>query len=143
MMHEHFREALEQLDVPLVRKIWRHVFPNMPQPASDDEALISLHMARSAARSIGFRARAYSHVWLVERGFPSQLPDELRPRAERIYPVIVPTVGIAVRHRTPVALAIRQSMEEAVLDVGVKNPIETKRAIMAARARTRKKLLGV
>jgi len=143
MMQDHFRAALESLDVALVRKLWRHVMPHLPQPTSDDEALICAHMARTVSRAIRFKLRAYSHAWLVERGFPSQLPDELKPRAERIFPITVSAVGIAVRNVTPIALAIRASMEHAVLDAGVKNPAETKRAIMAARAKTRKQLLGV
>lgn len=137
-MREHFRQALESLDVALVRKMWRHIMPHLPQPESDEEALISAHIARTSIPHLRFRNRAYSHCWLIERGFPSGLPDELRPKAERLYPQPTATVGIAVRNTTPVALAIRRAMEEAVLDVGVKNPPLTKRAIMSAREKTRK-----
>jgi hypothetical protein len=143
MMHEHFRQALEQLDVALARKMWAHVMPHLPSPTSDDQALIVMHMARTGAQSIRFHFRAYSHAWLIERGFPSSLPDELRPRAERIYPITVPAVGIAVQNRTPVALAIRSAMEGAVLDAGVKDSKLTKRAILSARAKARRQLLGI
>lgn len=143
MIHEHFRQALEDLDVPLLRKVWAHSNSHLPQPRDDGEALIVAHMARSGSESISFKARAYSHAWLVERGYPSQLPDQLRPRAQQICPVTVPTAALAVYNRTPVALAIRTSMEHAVLDEGLKDPAKTKRAILSARAKARKQLLGV
>lgn len=143
MMNEHFRQALEELDVALARKIWAHVMPHMPQPASDDETIVCMHIARTAMQSIRFRSRAYSHAWLVERALPSQLPDQLRPLAERMYPQPVAAVGIAVRYRTPISLAIRGAMEGAVLDAGVKDSSLTKRAILSARAKARKQLLGV
>jgi hypothetical protein len=142
-MNDHFRNALESLDVDLVRKIWSHVMPHLPQPSNEREALIVMHMARTGSRSIRFRDRAYSHAWLTERSIPSNLPDKLRPRAERMYPRSVDGVGIAVRNVTPIALKIRRAMEEAVLDSGVANPILTKRAILAARAKIRKRLLGL
>lgn len=142
-MQEHFREALEGLDIGLARKMWAHVMPHLPQPTTDAEALIVMHIARSASRSIRFQHRAYSHAWLIERGFPSSLPDELRPRAERMYPQPIAAVGIAVYNRTPIALAIRGAMEDAVRDAGVTNPPLTKRAIDSARARARKQLLGI
>ena len=142
-MHEHFREALESLDVGLARKIWHHVMPKLPQPASDTEALIVLHAARTAAQTISFKMRAYSHAWLMERGYPSQLPDRLRPSAERMYPITIPAVGIAVYNRTPVSFAICGAMEDAVRDEGVKDLSKTKRAILSARRRARKQLLGI
>jgi hypothetical protein len=143
MMQDHFRQALEELDIPLLRKMWAHAKPHMPQPENDVDALVVAHIARTSVPMIRFRHRAYSHAWLIERGLPSQLPDRLRPRAERIYPVIVPGVGIAVRHSTPVSLAIRRAMENAVYDAGVADPALTKRAIMAARAKARRQLLGI
>ena len=143
MMHEHFRAALEGLDVGLARKMWQHIFPGMPQPTSDDDALIVIHIARTATNSLDFKHRAWSHAWLRERAIPSKLPDHLRPRAERIYPVLTPAVGIAVHTNTPIALEIRRAMEGAVRDVGVKDSRLTKRAILAARSATRKSLLGI
>lgn len=142
-MNEHFREALERLDVPLARKMWAHLMPHMPQPSTDGEALIIMHIARTGSHAINFRHRAYSHAWLVERGIPSTLPDNLRPRAERMYPQPIAAVGIAVQNRTPVAFAIRGAMEDAVRDAGVADPPLTKRAIMSARAKARKQLLGI
>lgn len=93
---EEMRRCLVDFDIDGIRKLWRHVSPNMPQPESDAEALISIHMARTATERLPFRFRAYSHSWLTERKYPSQLPDELKPRAERMYPRIVSAVGICV-----------------------------------------------
>lgn len=116
---DHFRAALIELDVPLVRKIWAHVAAHLPQPRSDAEALTMAHRARSEAKSIPFRHRAYSHRWLLDNGYPSGLPDKLRPRAERMYPRIVEAVGIAVRvpeHRAELGKRIQTAMSDAVLE---------------------------
>ena len=148
MLHEHFRAALESLDVPLARKIWAHAMPNMPQPKTDAEAMIALHVARTAARSIAFKARAYSHAWLLDHGYPSQLPDNLRPRAERLYPRIVDGVGVAVRaiseERKPIARMIEKAMSDAVADCyanGDRNPDIVKARMREARASALRKLI--
>lgn len=140
MMQDHFVGALESLDIPLLRKMWAQLKPHMPQAENDEQAFIVAHLARTAAPNIKFQCRAYSHAWLLDRRLPSQLPDALRPRAERMYPRPVPAVGIAVANTTPVALKIREAMEDAVRDAGVSNPLLTKRAIMSARERTRRQL---
>src|SRR5262249_47481856 len=70
-----FRRCLEQLDVAGIRKLWRHVSPNMPQPKNDAEALISLHSARTQSEAMPIKLRAWSHRWLLDNGLPSQLPD--------------------------------------------------------------------
>lgn len=115
-----FRDCLERLDVSLIRKLWRHVRPDLPQPKTDEAALVALHHARTQASSINFKMRAYSHAWLVERSFPSGLPDRLRPSAERMYPRIVRAVGIASSVRSPllkpISNEIRSAMEQSVLE---------------------------
>lgn len=115
-----FRAALEDLDVPAARRLWAHAMPGLPQPESDAEVLATLHHARTQAASLALRLRAWSHRWLLDHGLPSGLPDDLRPRAERMYPKVVSAVGIAVKPLTaahrPLALAIRGAMEEAVMD---------------------------
>jgi hypothetical protein len=148
MLHEHFREALETLDVELARKIWAHAKPGMPQPRTDAEALMALHVARTAASSVTFRARAYSHAWLAERGLPSQLPDELKPKAERLYPRIVDAVGIAVRaiseEHKPIARMIERAMSDAVADCyanGDRDPQIVKARMREARANVSRKVL--
>jgi hypothetical protein len=115
-MHDHFRQALIDCDVTLVRKMWAHLSPELPQPQTDDEVVTCIHMARTRTQTIAFDLRAYSHRWLAERSLPSGLPDYLKPKAERLYPRIVEAVGIAVRtppHRRELGLAIRQAMSNA------------------------------
>lgn len=146
-----FRRCLEQLDCDGIRKLWRHVSPHLPQPKSDHEALISLHHARTQARSIAFKLRAYSHRWLCDNGYPSGLPDELKPSAERIYPKIVQAVGIAVKAtaewRKPVAALIQKSMSDAVMDASADGKLGDAAFVTArmneARQKTIKKLLGI
>jgi hypothetical protein len=147
MMHEHFRQALVDGDVGLVRKIWAHVFPNWPQPKTDEETLVTLHVARTAMDSIEFRHRAYSHCWLTERSIPSQLPDPLKPRAERLYPRVVDGVGIAIAgnlqgHVRARHVFIRSGMEDVVKDIYATDkavdPAKVKIGIMDARHKLRK-----
>lgn len=111
-----FRRFLADLDVAGVRRLWRAANPGMPQPESDEEALVSIHMARTAMESIELRSRAYSHAWLRERGLPSLLSDELRPRAERMYPVAVTAVGIGALRPQPYTPILRGAAEDAVLE---------------------------
>lgn len=116
MMHEHFRQALEQCDIALVRKIWANVFPGMPQPETDDVVLQRIHYARTLM-PIEFKLRAYSHAWLMERALPSGLPDNLRSRAQRMHPVTVAAVGIAVQSKYPVVRdSISGAMRNAILE---------------------------
>lgn len=150
MMHEQFRAALEACDVALVRKMWHHVSPNMPQPEDDEEALQRIHYARTLMDVIGFDRRAYSHAWLLERGLPSGLPDDLRPRAQRLYPVTVSAVGIAVRGSTAVgrqlAPLIRGVMSDAVNEAyadGRTEPAFVKARMMEAKERELGRLLGI
>jgi hypothetical protein len=77
----------------------------------------AIHMARTQTEAVRFKLRAYSHAWLMERGYPSLLPDELRPRAQRIYPVVASGVGIAVRSKyEEVKVAVEGAMRDAVLE---------------------------
>lgn len=128
MLNDHFRQALIECDVELVRKMWAHVSPHLPQPKGDAETLAEIHYARTGAESIPFKHRAYSHRWLTERSYPSGLPDPLRPRAERLYPRIVEAVGIAVKSlagNKPLARAVGLAMKNAVKECnadGVKDP---------------------
>lgn len=117
-MHEHFRQALADCDIALVRKMWAHLAGHLPQPKDDAEVLTCIHMARTRTLSIAFDKRAYSHRWLVERNLPSALPDYLKPKAERIYPRIVEAVGISVNtspERRELGRAIQQAMSEAAM----------------------------
>lgn len=140
MMNDHFRQALEECDVALVRKLWAHVSPHLPQPKTDHEALITIHVARTAASTIAFKLRAYSHRWLIDNGYPSQLPDELKPKAERIYPSIADAVGVSVRagspERKPLAEAVEKAMSDAVAESyadGKRDPLIVKERMREAR----------
>lgn len=145
-----FVRALESGDVKLVQKASKILFPQMPQPVDVAAAESSMHMARTQMPEISFKARAYSHAWLVERGLPSQLPDELRPRAERLHPRIVEAVFISANTNSallkPVAKLAQGAMCDAVEDIYADktspDPLLVRREIQRARDRTFKQLLG-
>lgn len=139
MLNEHFRQALIDCDVALVRKMWAHVAPHLPQPQSDEQTLAEIHCARTATASIPFKHRAYSHRWLTERNFQSILPDHLKPQAERMYPRFVEGVGVAVKaapEKKELGLAIQSAMSDAVADAyanGDRDPVLVKALMMEAR----------
>lgn len=145
-----FRECLEKLDIAGMRKLWQHVSPHLPQPNRDEEILVTLHMARTQANSIALKMRAYSHAWLIERGYPSSLPDHMKPAATRLYPIVAKAVGISVNFKQPLlkqaGLEIRGAMENAVLEAyadGKQDDDSFIKARMAeARNKTMTKLLG-
>lgn len=143
-----FRSCLETLDVALMRKLWRHVQPNMPQPESDEATLTTIHLARTQAASIDVKLRLYSHAWLVERGVPSLLPDEMRASAMRMYPRVARAVGISVNARSEwmqgATIPVRQAMETAVLEAFADNASDevVKRHMMDAKQRTMRQLFG-
>src|SRR6266403_1167373 len=99
-MYSAFRRCLIDLDVAAARKLWAQTRPGFVRPDNDKEMLIVLHHARTQASSIALRQRAWSHRWLLDHGYPSGLPDKLKPRAERIYPRVVEAVGISVNARS-------------------------------------------
>lgn len=150
MMHDHFREALESANVPLVRKLAAHLFPHLPPPKSDAEAEIVMHIARTAGDNIMHKCRAYSHAWLMERGLPSQLPQHMRKKAEQMYPITVKSVGISVKGSSElgrqVAPLIRGAMEDAVIetyaDGYADQPQIVKSRMLEKRSEAVKKLLG-
>lgn len=120
-LQDQFRQYLEAVDVEGVRGLWAHVFPNMPQaPVRDSDVVVQIHMARTQMVSIDFRKRAWSHRFLVDNGYPSLLPDELKPRAEQMRPRIEEAVGISVMASNPllkpVAASIQKAMSDAVMD---------------------------
>jgi len=122
-----FRRCLLDLDVPAMRRLWRHVHPELPDPGSDDDVLHSMHLARVRARFTNVRERMYSRHWLAER--------ERRVAA---------AVGIAVKvpvSRRALGEDLRHEMQESVLsshrqglDLDLEAP-EVKRRMMQARAR--------
>jgi hypothetical protein len=134
------RSILKDLDVAAAGRAWGE--------ADDAKTLVMLHMARTAAKSIPMGLRAYSHRWLVDHGLPSQLPDRLKPKAERMYPQVVSAVGIAVKMRdralAGAGLEIRRSMEDMVLDAEADGKLLDTRFVktrmMEARDKTKRKL---
>lgn len=147
-MTEHadlMRQSLEALDVVTLRKLWAHVSPHLPQPTSDEQALIMAHVARTASDSVREPQRLYSYAWLRDHGYPNRLPDHLKPKAERTYPRAVGAVGISVNSKYPVVRdAIRGVMEDAVLETYADGhadaPEIVKARMMEARERERKGL---
>lgn len=144
-----FRNLLEAGDVEGLRAHWADHAPKMPQPETAEQAEIVMHRARTEAASISLRARAYSHAWLCERSLPSGLPDDLKPKAERIYPIVVEAVGISVSARSPLLrpamLEVRGAMEDAVNDAyadGRKDPAFVKARMNEASDRTMRALFG-
>lgn len=120
MIHSaEFNRCMVELDVPAARALWAVVFPHLPAPSGDAATLAMLHYARTISEPMRFRLRAYSHAWLGDHGFPSGLPDELKPRAERLYPRIVDAVGIAVKtppHRRELGVAVHDAMRDVVMN---------------------------
>lgn len=149
-MHSaEMRRCLVECDVAGVRKLWAEAAPRLHQPSTDHEVLATLHHARTQVSDIPLKLRAYSHRWLTDHGYPSGLPDELRPKAERIYPMIVEAVGIAVRGKSdasrPIAKLIEQAMSDAVAEAyadGRTDVAFVKARMAEARARTIDKLFG-
>lgn len=149
-MHSaEFRRCLEDLDITAMRKLWQHSSPHLAQPKNDADALVTLHHARTQTHSIAIKLRAWSHRWLIERGYPSGLPDHLKASAEQIYPRVVQSVGISVNFRSailkPISDEVRGSMERVVEDAYAEKRTEPEflRARMQeARDTTIRKLVG-
>lgn len=144
------RNLLEAGDVEGLRAFWRKAAPHLPQPESREQAEIVMHRARTEAASVSLRARAWSHRWLCDRGIPSGLPDDLKPKAERIYPRIVTAVGISVkaqsRHLKPIAAIVERAMADAVEDAyadGRTDPEFVKARMTEARERAWRSVMGV
>lgn len=148
MRHEDFRAALEAGDVRLCRRMWSSFFPHLPQPGPE-EAEAAMHIARTQAETVSFKARAWSHRWLTERDMPSHLPDNLKPSAERMYPRIAEGVGISVNCRNPLLkpamVEVRKAMEATVADCyanGDTDPAIVRPRMAEARERTLRQLFG-
>ena len=150
MQHSaEMRRCLIDCDVAQMRKLDQHLMPHL-RGLSDGEVLISMHLSRTVMESIPFKLRAYSHAWLLNNGYPSKLPDHLKPKAERIYPRIGEAVGIAVKGASdltrPIAGLVQNAMSDAVMDVYAdsRHPdVDLVKARMKlARTFTVKKLLG-
>ena len=151
-MAEHSDEmarCLATCDVDGVRRLWKYVAPHLPQPASDREALTTIHYARTLNHAMSFRLRAYSHAWLLDNNHPSGLPDELKPKAQRLYPRIVEAVGVACHGNgelmRSVAPLLQRAQLDAVEDCYANGDTETetvKAQMTAAKRKTIRQLLA-
>lgn len=112
-----FARCLIDLDVAAARRLWP-VVNFAVQCGPDHEVLATLHLARTESEIIPTKLRQFSHAWLIEHGYPSKLPDIMKPKSEQIGPSrIVSAVGIAVHSELPgVGDAVRTAMERAVAD---------------------------
>jgi hypothetical protein len=144
-----FLQCMLELDVAGVRRLHAQFMPHLPAPASDAEALGTLHHARTQSPAMPLKARAWSHRWLLDHGLSSGLPDELKPKAERLYPRVVEAVGISCNARSelmrPIVGLVQGAMENAVAEAFADGRTDTPfvRARMAeARAKTVKQLIG-
>ena len=143
------RRCLIDCDVAQMRKLDQHLMPHL-RGLSDGEVLITIHLTRTCMNSIPFKLRAWSHRWLLDHGYPSKLPDHLKPRAERVYPREVEAVGIAVKGASdltrPIAGLVQNAMSDAVMDIYADNPhpdvVLVKTRMKEARTYTVKKLIG-
>jgi hypothetical protein len=148
-----FAQLLAAGDVDAVVAAWAKIFPNDTPPASRGEAEVTMHFARTVSAALIDRQRAWSHRWLLDHGWPSGLPDDMLPRAERLYPRAVEAVGIGSAMRLPTTVPLRAVMEEQVQDSYatsriLRMPADERAALVSgrmldARAKERRKLLGV
>ena len=144
-----FRRALEEADHRRLRELHAIVVPHLPPPESDEAAEITLHMARTQAQWLSDRKRCYSHAWLIERSLPSQLPDNLKAKAERLYPRIAEAVFVSANSQSPlvkpIAKIAQAAMCEAVEDAyanGDRDPVLVRSRMLEARDTTFRRLLG-
>lgn len=132
------RRCLIDVDVVGIRSLWKTLLPHAPQPQNNKEALIALHIARTASVSVPVSLRLYSHKWLSERGLPSRLPDHMKPMADRLYPVAVTAVGVSANSKhLAVKEGVQVAMENAVLECfgdGVEDADVVKQRMLTARA---------
>jgi len=137
-----FRRALIERDVLGLMKLWKFVSPHLPQPTNYAEAEITMHRARTEAESVPVNLRVYSHKWLTERGYQSGLPDELKPKPERVYPVIVSAVGIMVKSSDPeLRREIATAMSNAVMEMyadGDEDETRVHKLMMERRAKVKR-----
>lgn len=147
-LSREFLAALEAGDARLAVRMFREAMPHLPPP-EPDQADAVMHLARTQIPEVSFRRRAYSHRWLSERGLPSHLPDELRPRAERLYPQVVSAVFIGStslsKAMRPIAKQVQRAMSDAVEDAyadGRRDPRFVRARMREARQREVRALLG-
>lgn len=150
MVNTTFINLLEAGDINDLCEYLSINYPHLPKPDNPAEAEVILYIARTECEYVSFRKRAYAHAWLSERGLPSKLPDKLKPKAERLYPIFKDAVGISVNtgneYFRPAFLQVRRAMEIAVEDIYANNDqddiILVKRRMREAKADESRRLFG-
>ena len=134
MASASFREALGSGDVRRTWQLWAAISPDMPQPENYDEAEVVMHQARTASESMALEKRIYSHAFLDERGLPSHLPDEMKPKRERKGPPVIFSAALICvgtlssnSDRREEAKAMERAMEDAVGDMIMSGVTDRKR----------------
>jgi len=112
--------CIREIDVKRAMGIWKSERPNAAQPENEYQATMMLHYARARMPSMPEQLRFYSHSWLINNGFPSELPDELKPKAQRMYPILAGAVGVSSGslggRKSAFNYAIDKVMSDAVLE---------------------------
>jgi hypothetical protein len=112
--------CIRDIDHEVAMKIWKHARPSAAQPENDLQAIIMLHYARTKIASMPEALRLYSHCFLRDYNVPSALPDHLKPKAERLYPIGTRSVGTSSikigGEKTVFNRAIDKIMADAVLE---------------------------
>ena len=111
-----FLRCLRERDVAGIMELWAHVAPQLPQPKTMYEAEVTLHYARTLCEGLSLKHRAYSHAWLLDHGHITGLPDELKTKAERMYPRVVDSVGVSVKALSNRNIERASAMERAMAD---------------------------
>lgn len=97
-----FKRCLRDVDIKGIRRLWQHVSPHLPQPTSDDEALHTIHLARTKMPDLHPKLRAFSEQFC-------------REREGRVAWGVGVSVIATPRHKDH-ALEVRAAMNEAVTD---------------------------
>jgi len=112
--------CIRDCNAELAMRLWKQERPHAPQPENLYQAKIMLHYCRTQMADMPRRLRFYSHCWLLDHAVPSALPDDLKPKAERMYPRKVNAVGIASGtgpgSKGAFNLAVQKVMSDAVLE---------------------------
>lgn len=143
------RRAIADLDVGIAKAHWESIFPKLPRCA-DSQILTMLHIARTRVPGIAPRLRVHSHEWLLDRGLPSFLPDEMKPKCEQAGPRVVTGVGISINFRNPIlkpiGAQVERAMSDAVLEAAADGKLNdaahVRGRMMDAKTRTIRKLIG-
>jgi hypothetical protein len=136
-MIEHaalFRQCLIDLDVKMMRQLWNHVSPHLPQPKTDEECLNTMHLARLQMITLPEEMRVYSQAWVKERGLSNDVfAVGIAVRAASSSDPHQRCRGVYVQHE--MSYAVEHALRQGIGLSEPKDAAEVKRRIMAARGR--------